>query len=121
MEEKVTKILDEIGVSTGLKGYNYLKTAICMIVEDSDIINDVTRVLYPAVARKHTIIIGGKLQATTAGSVERAIRKAVEVAWDRGDAGALDSYFGAGSAFGGKAPTPKRFIATIADYVKSNR
>ena len=84
IETKVTKIIHQIGVPAHIKGYQYLRTAILLTIQDSDIINSVTKVLYPSVAKKYQ---------TTTSRVERAIRHAIEVAWDRGDVDALNSYF----------------------------
>ena len=85
LEAQVTKIIHQIGVPAHIKGYSYLRSAIIMTINDVEIINSVTKVLYPAVA---------KMYATTASRVERAIRHAIEVAWDRGDLEVLDSFFG---------------------------
>ena len=76
LESQVTKIIHQIGVPAHIKGYQYLRTAIILTVNDSDIINSVTKILYPTVAKKYQ---------TTTSRVERAIRHAIEVAWDRGD------------------------------------
>ena len=85
LEAQVTKIIHQIGVPAHIKGYAYLRSAIIMVINNVDIINSVTKVLYPSVA---------KLYGTTASRVERAIRHAIEVAWDRGDLEGLDSFFG---------------------------
>lgn len=85
LEAQVTKIIHQIGVPAHIKGYSYLRSAIIMTINDVEIINSVTKVLYPAVA---------KMYATTASRVERAIRHAIKVAWDRGDLEVLDSFFG---------------------------
>ena len=76
METQITKIIHQIGVPAHIKGYQYLRTAIMMAIEDNNIINSVTKILYPSVAQKYS---------TTSSRVERAIRHAIEVAWDRGD------------------------------------
>ena len=102
----VEEAFQKLGMSASLKGYNYLQKAICMAVEDFDLIYVATRILYPCLAKKY---------CTTTARVESAIRKTIEVTWDRGDIEALDSYFGAGATLGSKKPTPIRFIATIAD------
>ena len=85
LERQVTAIIHEIGVPAHIKGYQYLREAIGLAVADMEIINAVTKVLYPAVAKKF---------GTTASRVERAIRHAIEVAWDRGDLETLQKYFG---------------------------
>ena len=91
---------------THIKGYQYLRDAILMAIEDDDIINAVTKRLYPAVAKKH---------GTTSSRVERAIRHAIEVAWDRGDVDVLNSYFGYTIHNGRGKPTNSEFIAMISD------
>lgn len=104
----VTSIIHEIGVPAHIKGYQYLREAIMMTVEDMDSINAVTKVLYPAVAREYK---------TTASRVERAIRHAIEVAWDRGDLEVLQKYFGYTVSNSKGKPTNSEFIALIADRV----
>ena len=106
---QVTKILHQIGVPAHIKGYQYLRTAIIMTIEDSDIINAVTNVLYPSVAKKFK---------TTTSRVERAIRHAIEVAWDRGDVDTLNSYFGYTIQNSRGKPTNSEFIAMIADNLR---
>ncbi len=106
LETAVTDIIHEIGVPAHIKGYQYLREAIILTVNDMDVINAVTKVLYPAVARKFS---------TTPSRVERAIRHAIEVAWDRGDLETLQKFFGyTVSNIKGK-PTNSEFIAMIAD------
>ena len=106
LEMRVTEIIHQIGVPAHIKGYQYLRDAILMTIEDDDIINAVTKRLYPAVAKKH---------ATTSSRVERAIRHAIEVAWDRGDVDVLNAYFGYTIHTGRGKPTNSEFIAMIAD------
>lgn len=106
LEMRVTEIIHQIGVPAHIKGYQYLRDAILMAIDDDDIINAVTKRLYPAVAKKH---------ATTSSRVERAIRHAIEVAWDRGDVDVLNSYFGYTIHTGRGKPTNSEFIAMIAD------
>lgn len=106
LEAVVTDLIHEIGVPAHIKGYQYLREAIILTVNDMDVINAVTKVLYPAVAKKF---------ATTPSRVERAIRHAIEVAWDRGDVETLQKFFGyTVSNIKGK-PTNSEFIAMIAD------
>ena len=106
MESRVTAIIHEVGVPAHIKGYQYLREAICIAVNDMDVINAVTKVLYPAVAKRF---------GTTSSRVERAIRHAIEVAWDRGDLETLQKYFGY-TVNGAKGkPTNSEFIALIAD------
>jgi len=109
MEAQVTKIIHQIGVPAHIKGYQYLRTAILMTIEDSDVINSVTKVLYPSVAKKY---------GTTTSRVERAIRHAIEVAWDRGDVDTLNSYFGYTIQNTRGKPTNSEFIAMIADNLR---
>lgn len=109
IETQVTKIIHQIGVPAHIKGYQYLRTAILMTVADNDVINSVTKVLYPSVAKKY---------ATTTSRVERAIRHAIEVAWDRGDVDVLNSYFGYTIQNNRGKPTNSEFIAMIADNLR---
>ena len=109
MESQVTKIIHQIGVPAHIKGYQYLRTAILMTIEDSDVINSVTKILYPSVAKKY---------GTTTSRVERAIRHAIEVAWDRGDVDTLNSYFGYTIQNTRGKPTNSEFIAMIADNLR---
>jgi two-component system response regulator (stage 0 sporulation protein A) len=109
IEAQVTQIIHQIGVPAHIKGYQYLRTAILLTVQDSDIINSVTKVLYPSVAKKYS---------TTTSRVERAIRHAIEVAWDRGDVDTLNSYFGYTIQNNRGKPTNSEFIAMIADNLR---
>lgn len=109
MEVIVTDIIHQIGVPAHIKGYHYLREAIMMAVDDIDIMNSVTKCLYPSVAKKHS---------TTSSRVERAIRHAIEVAWDRGDVDVLNSYFGYTIHSGKGKPTNSEFIALIADKLR---
>ena len=112
LEANVTAIIHEIGVPAHIKGYQYLREAIMMTVEDMDVINAVTKVLYPDVARKF---------GTTSSRVERAIRHAIEVAWDRGDLDTLQKYFGFTVSNAKGKPTNSEFIAMIADRLVLQR
>ena len=109
METQVTKVIHQIGVPAHIKGYQYLRTAILMTISDNDIINSVTKMLYPSVAKKYS---------TTTSRVERAIRHAIEVAWDRGDVDTLNSYFGYTIQNNRGKPTNSEFIAMIADNMR---
>ena len=109
MEVIVTDIIHQIGVPAHIKGYHYLREAIMMAIDDIDIMNSVTKCLYPSVAKKHS---------TTSSRVERAIRHAIEVAWDRGDVDVLNSYFGYTIHSGKGKPTNSEFIALIADKLR---
>ena len=109
LEAQVTKIIHQIGVPAHIKGYQYLRTAIIMAINDNDIINCVTKVLYPSVAKQY---------GTTSSRVERAIRHAIEVAWDRGDLDVLNSFFGYTIQNARGKPTNSEFIAMIADNLR---
>ena len=109
IETQVTQIIHQIGVPAHIKGYQYLRTAILLTVKDSDVINSVTKILYPSVAKKYQ---------TTTSRVERAIRHAIEVAWDRGDVDTLNSYFGYTIQNNRGKPTNSEFIAMIADNLR---
>ena len=112
LETEVTAILHEVGVPAHIKGYQYVREAIILVVQNMDAINAVTKVLYPEVAKRFH---------TTPSRVERAIRHAIEVAWDRGDLETLQGYFGytVNSAKG--KPTNSEFIAMIADRIRLRR
>ena len=109
METQVTKIIHQIGVPAHIKGYQYLRCAIMMAISDNEVINSVTKILYPSVAKKFS---------TTTSRVERAIRHAIEVAWDRGDIDTLNSYFGYTIQNTRGKPTNSEFIAMIADNLR---
>lgn len=111
LERQVTAIIHDIGVPAHIKGYQYLREAIRLTVEDMDSINAVTKILYPAVAKRF---------GTTASRVERAIRHAIEVAWDRGDLEVLQKYFGYTVSNAKGKPTNSEFIAMIADRIALN-
>ena len=102
LEAQVTEIIHRIGVPAHIKGYQYLRTAIMMTIEDNDLINAVTKVLYQ----------------TTSSRVERAIRHAIEVAWDRGDIDTLNAFFGYTIQNERGKPTNSEFIAMIADNMR---
>ena len=109
IESMVTGIIHEIGVPAHIKGYQYLREAIIIAVNDMDVINAITKVLYPQVA---------KTFQTTPSRVERAIRHAIEVAWDRGDLDTLQRFFGYTVSNTKGKPTNSEFIALIADRLK---
>lgn len=109
IETMVTNIIHEIGVPAHIKGYQYLREAIMIAVEDMDVINAITKVLYPQVA---------KAFSTTPSRVERAIRHAIEVAWDRGDLDTLQRFFGYTVSNTKGKPTNSEFIALIADKLQ---
>ena len=109
IESMVTGIIHEIGVPAHIKGYQYLREAIIIAVNDMDVINAITKVLYPQVA---------KTFQTTPSRVERAIRHAIEVAWDRGDLDTLQRFFGNTVSNTKGKPTNSEFIALIADKLQ---
>jgi len=109
LETKITSILHEIGVPAHIRGYHYMREAIMMAVEDLDILNYITKELYPTIAKKCN---------TTASRVERAIRHAIEVAWSRGKVEIIDSMFGYTISTHKGKPTNSEFIALIADRLR---
>lgn len=109
LETDVTEIIHEIGVPAHIKGYVYLRDAIMLAVNDSEILHSVTKVLYPTVAKKHQ---------TTASRVERAIRHAIEVAWGRGKMDTIEDLFGYTINTCKGKPTNSEFIALIADKIR---
>ena len=109
LEAKITAVLIEIGVPCHIKGHNYLISAIDAAVHDPDIINAITKELYPKVAEAH---------GTTSSRVERAIRHAIEGAWDRGDIENLQEYFGSTVSSAKGKPTNSEFIARIAQVIR---
>ena len=111
-ELTVTEILHQVGVPAHIKGYQFLRDAILLAVSDHDYINAVTKRLYPEIAKRN---------ATTASRVERAIRHAIEVAWDRGDVDTLNSYFGYTIHNLRGKPTNSEFIAMISDKIRLDK
>ena len=109
LELIITDIIHQIGIPAHIKGYHYLREAIMLSVKDTDIINSVTKALYPMIAKKHK---------TTSSRVERAIRHAIEVAWDRGDIDVLNAYFGYTVQNDRGKPTNSEFIAMISDKIR---
>ncbi len=109
LEKYVTDMIHEIGVPAHIKGYQYLREAIMMSVEDIEMLNSITKILYPSIAKKYQ---------TTPSRVERAIRHAIEVAWSRGKMETLDSLFGYTINLGKGKPTNSEFIALIADKIR---
>ena len=109
LEVKITETLHNLGIPAHIKGFNYLRCAIGMTVADPDVINYVTKLIYPGVARTFD---------TTTSRVERAIRHAIEVAWDRGDVDTLNSYFGYTISRQRGKPTNSEFIAMISDKLR---
>ena len=109
IEMRVTNIIHQIGVPAHIKGYQYLREAIIMTIHDMEAINAITKILYPTVAKKFK---------TTSSRVERAIRHAIEVAWDRGDVDTLQEYFGFTVSGTKGKPTNSEFISMVADRMR---
>lgn len=109
LESDVTDIIHELGVPAHIKGYQYLRDGIMMVVNDMDMINSITKVLYPTIAKKN---------ATTSSRVERAIRHAIEVAWNRGNMDMVYELFGYTINTGKGKPTNSEFIAMISDKIR---
>ena len=109
LENDVTDMIHEIGVPAHIKGYQYLRESIIMAVNDIDMLNSITKILYPTIAKKFQ---------TTPSRVERAIRHAIEVAWSRGKMDTIDKLFGYTIHNGKGKPTNSEFIALIADKIR---
>lgn len=109
LEIMVTEIIHQVGIPAHIKGYHYLRSAILLSIKNPEMVNAITKILYPTVA---------KMYQTTSSRVERAIRHAIEVAWDRGDIDTLNSYFGYTINNGRGKPTNSEFIALIADKLR---
>ena len=109
LQVTVSEIMHQIGVPAHIKGYQYLREAIVLSINDREMMSSVTKVLYPTVA---------KMFSTTSSRVERAIRHAIEVAWDRGDVDVLSSYFGYTIQNTRGKPTNSEFIAMISDKLR---
>ncbi len=109
LQRQVTDVIHEVGVPAHIKGYQYVREAIIIAVQDISVINAVTKVLYPEVAKRYS---------TTPSRVERAVRHAIEVAWDRGDLETLQRYFGYTVSNTKGKPTNSEFIAMIADKIR---
>lgn len=109
LEKDVTDMIHEIGVPAHIKGYQYLRDAIILSVNDMEMLNSITKILYPTIAKRHQ---------TTPSRVERAIRHAIEVAWSRGKMDTIDALFGYTVSTGKGKPTNSEFIALIADKIR---
>lgn len=109
LETTITEIIQKVGVPAHIKGYQYMRDAIAMVITDMDVVNSITKVLYPSVAKHYD---------TTPSRVERAIRHAIEVAWDRGDPEVLNGLFGYTIRSNKGKPTNSEFIAMIADKIR---
>lgn len=109
LETLVTEFIHELGVPAHIKGYQYIRSAIMMVVEDMDLLNYITKQLYPTIAKKYK---------TTSSRVERAIRHSIEVAWSRGKPETMDQIFGYTVDTGKGKPTNSEFIAMVADRIR---
>ncbi|MCI9039556.1 MAG: sporulation transcription factor Spo0A [Clostridia bacterium] len=109
LEALVTNVIHEVGVPAHIKGYQYLREAIMMVIRDTEVINQITKQLYPDIAGKYR---------TTPSRVERAIRHAIEVAWGRGQADTVENIFGYTVSANRGKPTNSEFIAMIADKLR---
>lgn len=109
MEVVVTEMIHQLGVPAHIKGYHYLRRAIMHSIKDQEMLESVTKLMYPTVAKEFS---------TTPSRVERAIRHAIEIAWDRGDVDTLNSFFGYTVNTGKGKPTNSEFIALIVDKIK---
>ena len=109
LENEVTDMIHEVGVPAHIKGYQYLRDAIMMVIQDSEMLNSITKILYPTIAKRNQ---------TTPSRVERAIRHAIEVAWSRGNMEIINSLFSYTVSTGKGKPTNSEFIALIADKIR---
>lgn len=109
VEQIISGLMLELGIPAHLKGYQYLRTAIIMCVEDMELIGSVTKLLYPDLAKRYM---------TTDQKIERAIRNAIEVSWERGNGELFTELFGYGNDTGHARPTNSEYIASVADYVR---
>lgn len=109
LESDITNIIHDIGIPAHIKGYQYLRDSIMLSVKDNEVINSITKILYPTIAKKYQ---------TTSSRVERAIRHAIEVAWNRGNTDNLNGLFGYTISNGKGKPTNSEFIALIADKIR---
>lgn len=108
-EQIISGLMLELGIPAHLKGYQYLRAAINMCVEDMELIGSVTKLLYPDLAKKYL---------TTDQKIERAIRNAIEVSWERGNGELFEKLFGYSNGIGHGRPTNSEYIASVADYVR---
>ena len=109
LQEKVTSIMHDLGVPAHTKGYHYIRDAIIMVINDLEMINSITKLLYPTIAKKYK---------TTSSRVERAIRHAIEISWLRGDINKMEDLFGNSIDFDRARPTNSEFLSTLADSIK---
>lgn len=108
LEQEVSQLMIDMGIPVHLRGYHYMRTAAMMAVEDMKVVGSVTKLLYPEIARRYN---------TTNGKVERAIRNAIEISWERGNRHTFENMFGYCMESGQGRPTNSEYIAAIADAV----
>ncbi|MDD6811898.1 MAG: sporulation initiation factor Spo0A C-terminal domain-containing protein [Lachnospiraceae bacterium] len=109
VEQRISGLMLELGIPAHLKGYQYLRAAIVMCVEDMELIGSVTKLLYPDLAKRYM---------TTDQKIERAIRNAIEVSWERGNGDIFERLFGYRNGTEHSRPTNSEYIASVADYVR---
>ena len=109
LEYDVTDMIHEVGIPAHIKGYQYLRDAIMLVIEEPEMLNSITKILYPTIAKKNQ---------TTPSRVERAIRHSIEVAWSRGNMEIINSLFSYTVSTGKGKPTNSEFIALIADKIR---
>lgn len=110
-EQYISEVMLDMGVPAHLKGYHYIRRAVMMAVEDMKVVGSVTKLLYPEIARSYN---------TTDGKVERAIRNAIEISWERGNRQTFERMFGYCMESGQGRPTNSEYIAAIADHILKN-
>ncbi len=108
LEEMIFEMMLDMGIPAHLKGYHYVRTAVIMAVDDMKVVGSVTKLLYPEIAKRYN---------TTDGKVERAIRNAIEISWERGNRQTFEKLFGYSRENGMSRPTNSEYIAAIADIV----
>ena len=109
VEQMISEMMLDMGIPAHLKGYHYMRTAVLLAVEDMKVVGSVTKLLYPEIAKRYN---------TTDGKVERAIRNAIEISWERGNRQTFEELFGYCMESGQGRPTNSEYIAAIADTVR---
>lgn len=109
VEQDISRLMLELGIPAHLRGYQYLRTAISMCVRDMELIGSVTKLLYPDLAKQYM---------TTDQKIERAIRNAIEVSWERGNSDLFEKLFGYSNSIEHSRPTNSEYIAAVADYIR---
>ena len=109
LEQAISDFMLELGIPAHLRGYQFLRSAVCMCAENMELVGSVTKLLYPDLA---------KLYQTTDQKIERAIRNAIEVSWDRGNGALFEELFGYCNGNGYSRPTNSEYIAAVADYIR---